>query len=125
MTTLRSLALALLALFALFACSRPEAGAEEARPAGGISFSAAGFDEALSRARSEKRILLVDVYTDWCGWCKKLDREVFSDAKVARALSGVVAMQFSVLNRSAQKQYDYLSNGAESNRLKGCGMPKR
>ena len=25
---------------------------------------------------------MVDVYTDWCGWCKTLDEETYTDARV-------------------------------------------
>ncbi len=90
----RILAAALLALLPIAACSRPETGSGEAGPKGpGIAFASGSFDEALARARSEKRILLVDVYTDWCGWCKKLDREVFTDARVADASRGLVAVR--------------------------------
>jgi thiol:disulfide interchange protein len=87
-------AAALIALLPLVSCSRPsgDAGGPGARGPG-ISFTSAGFDEALARARSEKKLLLVDVYTDWCGWCKKLDREVFSDARVASAAGGLVAVR--------------------------------
>lgn len=92
MPTFRSLAVVLTTLLVV-ACSRPDASADDARPVGGIAFSAASFDDALSRARSEKRILLVDVYTDWCGWCKKLDREVFTDGRVADAAKGLVAVR--------------------------------
>ncbi|MBK9088486.1 MAG: thioredoxin family protein [Holophagales bacterium] len=78
------------------ACSRPEEGADGSRASGpGITFASGTFDEALARARSEKRLLLVDVYTDWCGWCKKLDREVFGDAKVAEASRGLVAVRIN------------------------------
>lgn len=36
-------------------------------------------EEAKARARSEHKKLLLDFTgSDWCGWCKKLDREVFS-----------------------------------------------
>ncbi len=48
---------------------------------------------ALARARTEKRLLLVDVYTDWCGWCKKLDREVFADGRVGAAVKDLVAVK--------------------------------
>ena len=27
--------------------------------------------------------ILIDVYTDWCGWCKVMDRETYSNDKVA------------------------------------------
>lgn len=37
------------------------------------------YDAALSRASAEGKLILVDFSgSDWCGWCKKLDKEVFS-----------------------------------------------
>ena len=94
MRTLRLLAAALIAVLPMAACSRPEGGANETRSSGpGVAFTSGTFDEALARARSEKRLLLVDVYTDWCGWCKKMDREVFADARVAEASRGLVAVR--------------------------------
>lgn len=90
----RLLAAALIAFLPLTACSRPEAASSGAPGAGGgIAFVEASFDEALAKARSERRLLLVDVYTDWCGWCKKLDREVFGDARVAEAARELVAVR--------------------------------
>ncbi len=42
----------------------------------------------LERAASSGRPVLVDVYTDWCGWCKRMDREVYSRADVRDYLAG-------------------------------------
>lgn len=37
------------------------------------------FKKAQEEAKSNKKLLLVDFTgSDWCGWCIKLDREVFS-----------------------------------------------
>lgn len=30
----------------------------------------------------EPKMVIVDVYTDWCGWCKKMDKHTFTDPKV-------------------------------------------
>lgn len=39
----------------------------------------ADYDEAVKIAKAEKKDLFVDFTgSDWCGWCKKLDAEVFS-----------------------------------------------
>jgi thioredoxin-related protein len=27
--------------------------------------------------------VIIDVYADWCGWCKKLDEEVYSDGETS------------------------------------------
>lgn len=37
------------------------------------------FQRALDRASAENKYIMVDFTgSDWCGWCKRLDREVFS-----------------------------------------------
>jgi thioredoxin-related protein len=41
---------------------------------------------ALERARTEDKHLLVDFYTNWCGWCKKMDRDTYGDSAVASYL---------------------------------------
>lgn len=39
-------------------------------------------EEAEARVAEEPRPLFIDVYTDWCGWCKVMDRETFADPEV-------------------------------------------
>ena len=67
--------------------------AELPRSGSGVTFTKLGFDEALGKARSGKTLLMVDVYTDWCGWCKKLDRDVFADERVGSATKSLVAIR--------------------------------
>src|SRR5690606_17422221 len=40
------------------------------------------FDEVTELAAKEPKMILVKVYTDWCGWCKKMDKETFTDSQV-------------------------------------------
>lgn len=35
-------------------------------------------DEAFAEARQGDRLIFVDLYADWCGWCKQLEEDVFS-----------------------------------------------
>lgn len=44
------------------------------------------FEDALAEAAKDDKILLVNVYTDWCGYCKKMDAKVYDRPKVAEAL---------------------------------------
>lgn len=34
---------------------------------------------SLQKAKAENKWVLVDVYTSWCGWCRKLDSDTYSD----------------------------------------------
>ena len=48
----------------------------------GISFVPSSFDGAIDKARQEGRYLFVDCYTAWCGPCKMLARDVFTNDSV-------------------------------------------
>jgi len=66
-------ALALLALLALPALVA-------AAPAGVAWCS---WNEGLAAAAGTGKPVIVDVYTDWCGWCKRMDRDTYSRADVS------------------------------------------
>ena len=43
--------------------------------------------EEASQANIGSKMYFIDFYTDWCGYCKKMDRETFSDPLVAKILN--------------------------------------
>ena len=78
--TLPALLFALAFVFApvvLFAQSAP------AKPKGGKAVKWVTFEEALQLNKKKPRMIFVDIYTDWCGWCKRMDRETFANSDVA------------------------------------------
>ena len=44
-------------------------------------------EEAIALSMEKPRIMVIDVYTDWCGWCKRMDATTFSDKEVIKALN--------------------------------------
>lgn len=42
------------------------------------------FAEAYMMSKKKPKKIFIDVYTDWCGWCKKMDRETFQDPETAK-----------------------------------------
>ena len=40
------------------------------------------FSEVISLIEAEPKMVLVNVYVDWCSWCKKMERETFTDKEV-------------------------------------------
>jgi thioredoxin-related protein len=45
------------------------------------------FEQAVRLSKADKRPIFIDVYTDWCGWCKVMDKNTFSDPEVAQLLN--------------------------------------
>lgn len=43
------------------------------------------WEEAVQKSSTEAqpKKMFIDVYTDWCGWCKKMDQDTFQNAEVA------------------------------------------
>ena len=45
------------------------------------------FSDGVREAQRTHKKLLVDVYTDWCGWCKRMDATTYADANLAKYLN--------------------------------------
>jgi thiol:disulfide interchange protein len=48
----------------------------------GINFSDLSLVEAKALAKKKKKIIFIDAYASWCGPCKMLDKNTFSDESV-------------------------------------------
>lgn len=44
-------------------------------------------EEAEKLNKENPRKIMVDVYTDWCGWCKKMDSETFTHPVIAEIIN--------------------------------------
>ncbi len=45
------------------------------------------YDKGLELAAKENKLVMVDFYTNWCRYCKKMDKETFAEETVAKYLS--------------------------------------
>jgi thioredoxin-related protein len=53
-----------------------------------VAFINDDFEALVARADSAGKNLMVDAYTDWCGWCKVMDQETFNDTLVGEFING-------------------------------------
>jgi thioredoxin-related protein len=44
-------------------------------------------EEAQKLVKENPRPLIIDTFTDWCGWCKKLDEDTFSNKVICNILN--------------------------------------
>lgn len=56
---------------------------------------AADWPSAVAKAEAKKKPIMIDFYTDWCGWCKVLDQKTFPDSRVIAAMTDVVAVKLN------------------------------
>lgn len=45
------------------------------------------FEEGMKLAKKKHKYVIVDIYTDWCGWCKRMDNETFRNPEVVKSLN--------------------------------------
>ena len=48
----------------------------------GIKFENESFKNLLDKAKKENKLIFMDAYASWCGPCKKMDKEVFTQQEV-------------------------------------------
>ncbi len=52
--------------------------------------------EGYAKAKKEKKILVVDVYTDWCYWCKVMDKMTYENKNIVTKMKKyAVAVKFN------------------------------
>jgi thioredoxin-related protein len=57
---------------------------------------------AWANAKANHKLVMVDFYTDWCGWCKKLDSDVYPDPSVIQAVGQFEAVKVNAEREGAQ-----------------------
>jgi thioredoxin-related protein len=67
------------------------------------------FNDALKTAKEENKRIIVDVYTDWCGWCKKMDADAYSNKKI----KNLIKKNFVFVKLNAESENKLKYNGKE------------
>ncbi len=49
--------------------------------------------EALKDAQNNKKPIMIFVYADWCGWCKKMERETYADKNIIKLTEKFVCIK--------------------------------
>lgn len=99
----------------------PSLRTEDVRPAGGSPRGGDpnaeivwldDFDSARSQAEAGQ-VVFVDVYTDWCSWCKYMDKKVYTDPSVRELASKHIFVKIDAEDGGKGQAF------AQSNRVSG------
>jgi thioredoxin-related protein len=88
-------------LIAISLCICLEAGAQE------IQWMT--WEEAVAAHAKQPRKIFVDVYTDWCGWCKRMDAGAFKDS----VLTNLMNESFYAVKLNAEQKDTIFWNDTE------------
>ncbi|HKK76031.1 MAG TPA: DUF255 domain-containing protein [Saprospiraceae bacterium] len=65
------------------------------------------WEEAIELNKTEPRKLFIDLYTDWCGWCKRMDATTFTDPAVVQHIND----NYYPIKFDAEQKEEVIYNG--------------
>lgn len=65
------------------------------------------WEEAVAANQNTPKKFYVDIYTDWCGWCKVMDKKTFSNPEIADYIN----QNFYPVKLNAEQKEDISFNG--------------
>ncbi len=74
-------------------------------------------EEVQELVKKEPRKIYIDMYTDWCGWCKVMDQKTFTDEKIADQLnSNFYAVKFDAEGKESvefkSRTFNFIAQGS-------------
>lgn len=73
------------------------------------------WEEAVELNKEEPKKIFVDVYTHWCGFCVKMDKNTFTDKEIIKTLND----NFYAVKFNAEQKEDIIWNGNTFKFIKG------
>lgn len=74
------------------------------------------FEEAYEASLEEPKMWFIDMYTDWCGWCKRMDATTFRDSLIIDYMNdNYYAVKFDAEQKEdivvGDSTYSFVPNG--------------
>lgn len=84
-------------------------GKEALKKFSGIKFEHSGWQNVLNKAKAEGKMVFIDCYTSWCGPCKMLAKDVFTQKKVGDFFNkGFVSLKLDMEKGEGKKLKSFL-----------------
>ncbi|MBE7633114.1 thioredoxin family protein [Tenacibaculum finnmarkense] len=76
------------------------------------------FEEAIEKNIANPKPILVSLYTDWCGWCKKMDKTTYKN----NVLVSYINKHYYAVKMDGEGKDDISFNGTTYKYIKQDGM---
>jgi len=67
------------------------------------------WNEGYKKAKKENKIILLDTYTEWCSWCKVMDRDTYT----VKEVKDKIADDFIPIKLNPEVSGTYIYDGKE------------
>lgn len=94
-------ALLLVGIFSFFGFTNPESTPTEEK------INWLSWEEAIEANKETPKKIFIDMYTDWCGWCKRMDASTFKDPEVIKFMNE----NFYAVKFDAEQKEDVIYDG--------------
>lgn len=79
------------------------------------------FEEAVKKNKKNPKKVFIDVYTGWCGWCKVMDKQTFTDPTIIAYMNAnYYAVKFDAEQRESitfkDKEYKFILSDPDRNK---------
>lgn len=65
------------------------------------------WEEAIEASKENPKKIFIDMYTDWCGWCKRMDASTFKQKEVVKYMNE----HFYAVKFNAEQKEDVVYDG--------------
>lgn len=79
------------------------------------------WNEGYVKGKKSNKIILIDMYTDWCGWCKRMDRDTYAKLEIIK----IVNKDFIPIKFNPEKPFTYNVDGSKYNGRQLAGLLAR
>jgi thioredoxin-related protein len=77
-----------LLMFTSISCTgQPADGNKATAVSGEQGIQWLSFEDAVAKSQQSPKKMFIDVYTSWCGWCKKMDASTFMEPEVVKYIN--------------------------------------
>lgn len=104
--SMKNIFLILISVCVLFCCAFMSNSSQENQQTEVLTWYT--WEQAVELQKSAPKKVMVDMYTDWCGWCKRMDQTTFSDPEVVKYIqANFYPVKFNAEQRDSIKFRDY------------------